>query len=62
MRTLATLAVLAVLTTGCISVDSEDINREPTTGQQLIDLAEAHEKGLISDEEYKRERRKILDN
>ena len=61
MRTLAILAVATVLT-GCIHVDSDDIERTPTTGQQLIDLAEAHEKGLISDSEYKEERRKILDD
>ena len=60
MKALAALAVMAVLATGCVSVESDDIHRKPTTGQELMDLAKAHEKGLLSDEEYKRERRKIL--
>lgn len=61
MKLLAAVAVLALLS-GCLSVDSDDVTHEPTTGQQLIDLNLAHEQGLISDEEYKRERREILED
>ncbi|MEE4203635.1 MAG: SHOCT domain-containing protein [Halieaceae bacterium] len=61
MRLFAAVAVLALLS-GCLSVDSDDVIHEPTTGQQLIDLNRAHEQGLISDEEYKRERREILED
>lgn len=32
-----------------------------TTGQQLMDLKKAHESGAISQEEYDKERQKILD-
>lgn len=61
MKVFAVLAAVAILS-GCVSVESDDIHRKPTTGQQLIDLAKAHEQGLISDEEYKRERREILED
>lgn len=60
MKLLVVLALTAIFTTGCVSVESDDIRREPTTGQELIDLAKAHENGLLSDEEYQRERRKVL--
>lgn len=61
MRVVAAIAVLALLS-GCLSVDSDDIEHTPTTGQQLIDLARAHEQGLISEQEYERERREILED
>lgn len=61
MRIIAAIAVIAALS-GCISVDKEDVQYTPTTGQQLIDLEKAHQEGLLSDEEYKRERREILDD
>jgi hypothetical protein len=60
MRTFAVIAVIAALTTGCVSVQKDDTRHQPTVGQELIDLNKAHEKGLLSDEEFKRERRRIL--
>ena len=33
-----------------------------TTGQQLVDLKEALDAGAISEKEYEKERKKILDN
>lgn len=63
MKSLTIAVVLAIATlAGCVHVDSDDVSRSPTTGQQLIDLAKAHEQGLLSDEEYKRKRADILDD
>ncbi len=52
---------------GCIFApgDSRDWDsgaREPTIGQQLLDLDRARDEGIISDNEYERTRQRILDS
>jgi len=36
--------------------------QEATQGQQLLDLKKAYDEGILSDEEYQRERSEILSN
>jgi hypothetical protein len=63
LKTLA-LAGLVALTlglTGCGGGDSTIKAETTTTGQQLMDLKKAYEEGAISEKEYERQRKKILD-
>lgn len=46
---LAILGVLALTQGGCISAT---VNRNTTTGQELLDLQKAHAAGAITDAEY----------
>jgi hypothetical protein len=62
----ATLAVLmAAALTGCAGAAFNrlnlTLNRNITVGQELMDLQEAHEKGVISDTEYIQAKKNILD-
>ena len=63
----------AVALTGCIYVnDTADgrrdgglpnsSNREPTVGQELLDLDRARASGVITDAEYERAKEAILDD
>ena len=60
------MAVLVLLVvTGCMGAApnkvSLTLNRNITVGQELMDLQEAHEKGIISDTEYMETKKDILD-
>jgi hypothetical protein len=63
--------VSVIALTGCIYVnDTEDDrldrrfrdNREPTVGQELLDLDRARATGIINDTEYERAKNAILDD
>ncbi len=60
------LAIL--LLQGCIVVDKDDpgprniTNRGTTIGEELEDLREAYDDGLLSQQEYDRVRNRILNN
>jgi len=59
---LATVAIFAVLLAGC-GGGAAEVRSEVTTttkGQQLMDLKKAHESGALTQEEYERERKKVL--
>jgi hypothetical protein len=65
-KTLKTLGFASVLAlslalAGCGGGDSTIKAETTTTGQQLMDLKKAYEAGAISEKEYERERKKILD-
>ncbi len=53
--------VAAVLAGGCAS-DEPLTTANVSLGQQLIDLKDAHDKGALSDKEYKKARENIIDN
>jgi hypothetical protein len=57
-------AVLAAcLLYGCSSSPKHAGPRvDVTIGQQLIELKEAHDVGALSDKEYDRQRKKLIDN
>ena len=59
--TLASLFAMTLGLAGCGGGDSTIKAETTTTGQQLIDLKKAYEQGAISEKEYERERKKILD-
>jgi hypothetical protein len=56
-------AVLAAcLLYGCGSPKHTGPRVDVTIGQQLIELKEAHDVGALSDKEYDRQRKKLIDN
>jgi hypothetical protein len=64
-RTVLFLIVLTSLATtlpGCRSSKAEVNTNNVTTGQALQDLEDAKNKGLVSEDEYKKERKKILEH
>ncbi len=62
--TFSSLLLLALLLQGCIIVDEDRYpgNRDnrATIGEELEDLADAYEDGLLSQQEYERLRNRIL--
>jgi len=54
------LIFAALLLCGCVRIDIGDEQEPPTIGQQLIDLAQAHRKGVISDEEFEEIRNRLI--
>ena len=66
------LVMVSVVTlTGCIYVNDTDDdrrdgrlrdNREPTVGQELLDLDRARASGVLTDAEYERAKDAILDD
>ena len=54
----ATVIALALSLTACGS--STTIQQTETQGQQLLDLKEAYDKGVITEKEYKATKKKIL--
>jgi len=56
--------VAALVLSGCMGAAfnkvSLTLNRNITVGQELMDLQEAHEKGIISDTEYMETKKDIL--
>ncbi len=63
-RTLATAAPLlaaALLLGGCIGIRAEKVYSDsPTLGQELTDLKAAHESGVVTDEEYRDLRARLI--
>ncbi|MCK4564749.1 MAG: hypothetical protein KAU94_08755 [Verrucomicrobia bacterium] len=67
MKTLINLSlavVVAATLSGCAGAAFNRValtlNRNITVGQELVDLQEAHEKGVISDTEYAQAKTDIL--
>ena len=59
---LAAIVVTLTLTlTACGSSTKTTVTNSETQGQQLIDLKEAYDKGVISEKEYERAKEDILD-
>ncbi len=56
----ALVMALALALTGCGSSTETTVQNTETQGQQLMDLKEAYDKGVISEKEYKRTKEKIL--
>ena len=58
------VTLAALLLSGCMGAAlnkvSLTMNRNITVGQELMDLQEAHEKGIISDTEYMETKKDIL--
>jgi len=59
------IIICSVVFTGCgggrgKTVVSTTNTSGATTGKALMDLEEAHSKGIITDKEYKKEKKKIL--
>jgi hypothetical protein len=56
--------VLSVAFSGCLSFGGGDENiqqtKTTTTGQELMDLKAAYDKGIISEREYNQQREKLL--
>jgi len=61
-RMLALCALLATtsLLPGCIAIDGGHTEKQATTGQQLIDLKAALDKGAINQAEYDTKKSQIL--
>jgi hypothetical protein len=53
-------AAPALMLPACGGSRTEVSNNSTTTGRELQDLDDAHKKGLISDDEYKKQRKRIL--
>jgi len=65
MRSIAALAVClvacAATLSGCGGRSSDNDNRSTTVGQELQDLEAARNKGLLTEDDYQRQREAILD-
>jgi PBP1b-binding outer membrane lipoprotein LpoB len=64
---LASLLLTSLILGGCVFAPGgpdnwDDDRREPTIGQQLIDLDRARDNGVISDVEFERAKQDILDS
>lgn len=63
--TLSTILLASLFLQACIVVDREGpaniTSRGTTIGEELEDLNEAYEEGLLSQQEYNRLRNRILD-
>ena len=61
---LSMIAILVMALQGCIVVDrdgSEQTIQGTTIGQELQDLSAAYDEGLLSEQEYNRLRRQLLE-
>ncbi|MEI6892026.1 MAG: SHOCT domain-containing protein [Pontiella sp.] len=52
---------VALLLTGCNITKVTATDQPGPIGQELLDLHEAHEKGIITDSEYQRLKNRILE-
>ena len=57
---LISFAMLALA--GCASTQVEHAPVGVTVGQQLIDLKQAHTRGVLSDREYDEQRRQLIES
>ncbi|MCC6320562.1 MAG: SHOCT domain-containing protein [Phycisphaerales bacterium] len=62
MKTALRIGILALLTLSCIGCGGKTNveNRSTTVGQELQDLEEARNKGLLTEDEYAKKREQIL--
>ncbi len=54
------LSTSALALPGCIAVGGTETNHSPTTGQQLIDLKTALDRGAITQAEYDQKKAQLL--
>jgi hypothetical protein len=61
---LSLLIVMGIIFSGCCtrpSTSTTDVSATTTTkGQELLDLDTAHEKGLLTEKEYEKQKEQIL--
>ena len=58
----ATLALTTCLLSACAwSVGGERGDMNPTRGQELVDLKRAKDAGVLTEEEYQAQKRKVLE-
>ena len=57
---LAALIALAPNFIGCGGGGAQVESRSTTKGQELMDLEEAYEKGIITEKEYNKQKKRIL--
>ena len=66
LKAFASLAIIGSLVaavSGCaisLGGGDEEIVRKETMGKQLLDLKEAKDRGALTDEEYQREKERII--
>ena len=60
MILLASVLSSPVFYSGCGGGGAEIQSNNTTLGKELMDLSEAHEKGVISDKEYENARSRLL--
>ena len=56
----AIVAILLIIGTGCGSTTKVTSETNSGVGQQLIDLEQAHSKGIIDDKEYAKLRKSLV--
>ena len=56
----AALVAVVLSLSACGSSSKTTVNATGTQGQQLMDLKEAYDKGVITEKEYNKTREKIL--
>ena len=62
LATGALSTLLLLVTAGCGSTKVQtETNTHASVGQQLIDLQKAHDQGLVSDNDYERLRKAIIE-
>jgi len=61
-RSLFPALLIAFLASGCGSPPPKGPRIDVTIGQQLIELKEAHEAGALSDKEYQRQKKALIDS
>jgi hypothetical protein len=54
------LVLAAMVLPGCVAVSENSATRRPTTGQELVDLKAALDKGAITQAEYDQKKAQIL--
>ena len=61
-RSLSAAVVLAIAfsLTGCVAIGGTSNVQKPTTGQQLIDLKSALDKGALTQAEYDKQKAELL--
>ena len=62
-KTVAAVAVMSVvlMMAGCGGADVRTQTTTTTTGQELMDLKKAYDTDVITEKEYERKRKEILD-
>lgn len=61
-RILLAAVLIAGALYGCSSPKPAGPRIDVTIGQQLIELKEAHEAGALSDKEYQRQKKQLIDS
>lgn len=55
------LLFFSVVVSGCGGGGAEIQSTSTTLGQELMDLDKAHEQGVLTDKEYKKAKKRLLD-